>query len=105
MIWSICSFSKLLHSVPFCNNLHKKVCNKKIIQPKLMLSKILLLKDMLRIVLACGNARFQPTILAKKNYGQLRKTALSLTPQAMYNQFKRSSAGSVSELYYIYRET
>ena len=44
------------------------------------------------------------TILAK-NYGQLRKTALPLTPQAMYNQFKRLSAGSVSELYYVYRKT
>ena len=31
--------------------------------------------------------------------------ALSLTPQAMYNQFKKQSAGSVSELYYIYRKT
>ena len=27
------------------------------------------------------------------------------TPQAMYNQFKRPSAGSVRELYYIYRKT
>ena len=44
------------------------------------------------------------TILAK-NYAKLRKTALSLTPQAMYNQFKRPSAGSVSELYYIYIKT
>ena len=26
------------------------------------------------------------------------KTALSLTPQAMYNQFKRPSAGSVGKL-------
>ena len=34
-----------------------------------------------------------------------QKTALCLTPQAMYNQFKRPSAGSVSELYYIYRNT
>ena len=33
------------------------------------------------------------------------KTALFLTPQAMYNQFKRPSAGSVRELYYIYRKT
>ena len=31
-----------------------------------------------------------------------QKMALSLTPQAMYNQFKKPSAGSVSELYYIY---
>ena len=31
--------------------------------------------------------------------------ALSLTPQAMYNQFKRPSAGSGRELYYIYRKT
>ena len=46
----------------------------------------------------------QPTILAK-NYGQPRKTALSFTPQAMYNQLKRPSAGNVSELYYIYRKT
>ena len=28
----------------------------------------------------------------QKVYGQLRKTALSLTPQAMYKQFKRPSA-------------
>ena len=34
----------------------------------------------------------------QKLYGQLRKTALSLTPQAMHNQFKRPSAGSVREL-------
>ena len=27
-----------------------------------------------------------------------------LTPQAMHNQFKRPSAGSVRELYYIYRK-
>ena len=40
-----------------------------------------------------------------KLYGQLPETALSLTPQAMYNQFKRPSAGSVRELYYIYRKT
>ena len=33
-----------------------------------------------------------------------QKTSLSLTPQAMYNQFKRPSAGSVRELYYIYRK-
>ena len=44
------------------------------------------------------------TILAK-NYGQLRKTVLSMTPQAMYKQFKRHSAGTVSELYHIYRKT
>ena len=37
--------------------------------------------------------------------GQLRKTVLSMTPQAMYNQFKRPSVGSVRELYYIYRKT
>ena len=36
---------------------------------------------------------------------KLRKTALSLTPQEMYNQFKRPSAGSVSELYYIHIKT
>ena len=30
----------------------------------------------------------------QKLYGHLRKTALSMTPQAMYNQFKRPSAGS-----------
>ena len=41
----------------------------------------------------------------KKLSGQLRKTVLSMTPQAMYNQFKRPSAGSVRELYYIYRKT
>ena len=40
-----------------------------------------------------------------QSWPKLRKTALSLTPQAMYNQFKRPSAGSVSELYYIYRKT
>ena len=40
----------------------------------------------------------------KKLYEQLRKTALSLTPQAMYNQFKRPSAGSARELYYIYKD-
>ena len=34
-----------------------------------------------------------------------QKTALCLTPQAMYNQFKRPSAGSVIELYHIYRNT
>ena len=34
-----------------------------------------------------------------------QKTALCFTPQAMYNQFKRPSAGIVSELYYIYRKT
>ena len=38
-------------------------------------------------------------------YGQLRKTALSLTPQPMYNHFKRPSAGRARELYYIYRKT
>ena len=48
--------------------------------------------------------KFTSTILAK-NYGQLRKTALYFTPQAMYNQLKRPSTGSVSELYYIYRKT
>ena len=37
--------------------------------------------------------------------GQMRKTAVCLTPQAMYNQFKRPSAASVSELYYICRKT
>ena len=36
---------------------------------------------------------------------KLQKTALYLTPQAMYNQFKRPSAASVSELYYICRKT
>ena len=41
----------------------------------------------------------------QKLWPKLRKTALSLTPQAMYNQFKRPSAGSVSELYYIYRKS
>ena len=41
----------------------------------------------------------------KKLMAKLLKMALYLTPQAMYNQFKRQSAGSVSELYYIYRKT
>ena len=41
----------------------------------------------------------------QKLCGQLRKTALSLTPQAMHNPLKRQSAGSVRELYYIYRKT
>ena len=41
----------------------------------------------------------------QKLYGQLRKTALSLTPQAMHSQFKIPSAGSVREVYYIYRKT
>ena len=36
---------------------------------------------------------------------KLQKMVLYLTPQAMYNQFKRPSAGTVSELYYIYRKT
>ena len=36
---------------------------------------------------------------------QLRKTVLSLTQQAMYNQLKRPSARSISELYYIYGKT
>ena len=38
-------------------------------------------------------------------YGQLRKTAFSLTPQLMPNQFKWPSAGSIREPYYIYRKT
>ena len=38
----------------------------------------------------------------QKLYGQLRKTVLSLTPKAM-DQFKRPFAGSVRELYYVYR--
>ena len=41
----------------------------------------------------------------QKIWPKLRKTALYLTPQAMYNQFKRPYAGSVSELYCIYRKT
>ena len=41
----------------------------------------------------------------QKLYGQLRKMAFSLTPQAMYNQFKRPYAGSIIELYYIYGKT
>ena len=41
----------------------------------------------------------------QKIWPKLRKTALYLKPQAMYNHFKRPSAGSVSELYYIYRKT
>ena len=48
---------------------------------------------------------FQTYNHGKKINGQLRKTALSLTPQAMYNQFKRQSAESLRELYYIYRKT
>ena len=40
----------------------------------------------------------------KKLYGQLRKTALSLKPEAMQNQFKRPSAGRLRELYHIYRK-
>ena len=40
------------------------------------------------------------TLIAK-----LQKIALYLTPEAMYNQFKRPSAGSVSELHYTYRKT
>ena len=44
--------------------------------------------------------------MEKKNYiGNCENTALSLTPQAMYNLFKRPSAGSVRELYYIYGNT
>ena len=36
---------------------------------------------------------------------QLRKTALSLTPQAMYNQFKRPSAESVKRtLLYLQKD-
>ena len=42
-----------------------------------------------------------PKIMAKT----AKKTAFFLTPQAMYNQCKRSSAWSVSELYYICRKT
>ena len=38
-------------------------------------------------------------------HGQLRKAMLTLTPQAMNNQFKRPSAGSGRELYYIYKKT
>ena len=41
----------------------------------------------------------------KKLMAKRQKTALCLTPQAMYNQFKRPSAGIVSELYYICRKT
>ena len=41
----------------------------------------------------------------KELSGQLRKKALSLTPQAMYNQFKRPSTWIVRELSYIYRKT
>ena len=41
----------------------------------------------------------------KKIIWTTEKKVLSLTPQAMYNQFKRPSAGSVRELYYIYRKT
>ena len=41
----------------------------------------------------------------KKLMAKRQKTPLCLTPQAMYNQFKRPSAGSVSELYYICRKT
>ena len=41
----------------------------------------------------------------KKLMAKRQKTALCLTPQAMYNQFKRPSARIVSELYYICRKT
>ena len=41
----------------------------------------------------------------QKLHGQLRKMALSLTPQAMNKQFKRPYAGSVREHYNIYRKT
>ena len=39
----------------------------------------------------------------KKLMAKRQKTAMCLTPQAMYSQFKRPSAGILSELYYIYR--
>ena len=64
------------------------------------------------IVTRCGlitilNSRVLVTVYnpGQKICPKLRKTALYLIPQAMYNQFKRQSAGSVSELYYIYRKT
>ena len=53
-----------------------------------------------QIITTADNVQSWQKIMAK-----IAKTALSLTPQAMYNQFKRPSAGSVSELYYIYRKT
>ena len=40
----------------------------------------------------------------QKLHGELRKTVLFLTSQAMYNRFKRPSAGCVRELYYVYRK-
>ena len=49
--------------------------------------------------------RFNIYNRGNKLSGQMRKTAVCLTPQAMYNQFKRPSAASVSELYYICRKT
>ena len=44
------------------------------------------------------------TTITEKNYLDNCKTELSLKPQAMYNQFKRPSAGVVRELYYIYKK-
>ena len=39
----------------------------------------------------------------KKLMAKRQKTVLSLTGQAIYNQFKRpSAAGGVREIYYIY---
>ena len=48
------------------------------------------------------NVTYNP---GKKKMAKRKKMALSLTPQAMHNQFKRPSAGTVRELYYIYRKT
>ena len=45
------------------------------------------------------------TLFHNKGQKLHAKMALFLTPQAMYNQFKRSSAGSVREFYYIYRSS
>ena len=67
-----------------------------------MVAKYLLFREIISkflnstTVLICDNHR----LMAKR-----QKTELSLTPQAMYNQFKKPSAGSVSELYYIYGKT
>ena len=44
-------------------------------------------------------------LLEKKIMDNCEKRRCALTPQAMYNQFKRPSAGSVRELYYIYIKT
>ena len=40
-----------------------------------------------------------------KILANFQKRRLCFTPQAMYNLFKRPTAGSVSELHYTYRKT